>query len=367
MLKILITGGCGFIGSHIADRLLKEGHDVSIIDNLNSTKGIVPNYLDPKINFIKGDLRDLELLKNIINKFDIIFHEASSVGIAQSNYEVDGFIDNNCLGTARLLQAIIDSKQKPKLIVSASNTSYGEGIYSCDNCGTFHPNIRERDYVNETGFEIVCPKCGGPSKPLPTNEGTALDCNSVYAYTKKFQEENSLFLGKLYGFPVVVLRYFNVFGPRQSLSNPYTGVTAIFASRIKNNQEVIVYEDGLQTRDFVYIDDVVEANILSMKNASANNKIFNIGSGKPITIKKVAEELYTFFNKKPKIIINKKFRKGDIRHCIADSSMAKSILNWEPKVSFYEGLKNMFEWSKNQGSFSDIEMANTELKERGLV
>ncbi len=366
-MKALITGGAGFIGSHIVDKLIEKGHDVIILDNLISTNNKIPDYLNKKAEFIKDDIMNKELLKKIISGIDIIFHNAASVGIAQSNYEIDRFVENNCIGTAIILQSIIESKAKPKLIISASNTTYGEGLYICKNCGKFHPEIRTLEEIKKYGFEPICKKCKEPGKPIPTPENTELHCNSVYALTKKFQEESALFLGKLYGFPIVILKYFNVFGPRQSLSNPYTGVSAIFISRIKNNNIPIIYEDGLQTRDFIFIDDIVEANIIAMKDPNANFEIFNVGSGSPITIKQLTEEIYYIYGKEPKIEINYEFRKGDIRHCIADISKIKNKLRWEPKVSFRDGIKKLIEWSKTQGSDDKFEKANQELKERGLL
>ncbi|VVB80256.1 ADP-L-glycero-D-manno-heptose-6-epimerase [uncultured archaeon] len=365
-MKVLVTGGAGFIGSHIVDKLIELGHKVTIIDNLTSTSGKKPEYLNPKAKFILGDVKDLNLLQKVLPETEVIFHEAASVGIAQSNYEVDPFVDNNCVGTARLLQAIINLKIKPKLIISASNTTYGEGLYSCEKHGKFHPEIRTQEEINTYGFDPVCPICKGISKPVPTPEETELNCNSIYAYTKKFQEETCLFLGKLYEFPVVLLKYFNVFGPRQSLSNPYTGVSAIFMSRVKNGNNPLVYEDGNQTRDFVSIHDVVEANILAMKKLEANYKVFNVGSGIPTTINDLAREICTLYKKDLKIETTNKFRKGDIRHCISDTTRIKEI-GWSPKVGISEGLREIYEWAKNQEAVDHFDKANEELKEKGLI
>lgn len=366
-MKILITGGAGFIGSHIVDRLIEENYDVTILDNLIATNNQLPDYLNKKARFIHGDILNREFIRKELKNFDVVFHEASSVGIAQSNYEIEKFVENNCLGTARILQYIVESKAKPKLIISASNTTYGEGLYECKNCGKFHPEIRTTEQIKEYGFEPICQKCKEVGKPIPTSEDTSLYCNSIYALTKKFQEESAILLGKLYGFPVVLLKYFNVFGPRQSLSNPYTGVSAIFMSRVKNNNPPVIYEDGLQTRDFIFIDDVIEANIIAIKNPNANFEVFNVGSGKPITIKYLAEEIHNLYGKQPKIEINHEFRKGDIRHCIADITKIKEKLGWSPKTSFKDGLKKIIEWAKTQESKDEFDKANKELKEKGLL
>lgn len=366
-MKILVTGGAGFIGSHLVDKLISLDHDVTILDNLSSNNFKTPNYLNSKATFIQGDILDFSFLKNLIPKFEAIFHEASSVGIAQSNYEIYSFTKNNCLGTATLLQAIIDTKSKPKLILSASNTTYGEGLYKCDNHGIFHPEIRSKKQVEESGFEFLCPVCNNKMVPVPVSEETPLNCNSLYALSKKFQEESILLISKMYGFPTVILKYFNVFGPRQALSNPYTGVSAIFMNRIKKGNIPIIYEDGFQTRDFVFIEDVVEANILALNSHQSDYNVFNVGSGIPITIISLAEEISRLFNVKPHYEINNSFRSGDIRHCIADNSKIKKVLGWTPKTSFEQGLKKVYEWAKNQESEDLFDKASLELKEKGLV
>ena len=365
--KILVTGGAGFIGSYIVDKLVEKGHEVTILDNLSSTEGKIPDYLNKQAEFIQGDVRNEELLKKIIPGFQVIFHEAAAVGIVQSNYEITNFTDINTFGTAKLLHTIVNSKTKPKLIITASNTTYGEGLYSCDTCGTFHPQIRTSKQIEEHGFEPICPRCKKPGKPIPTPETTELNCNSVYALTKKTQEELAMFLGKLYNFPVVLLKCFNVFGPRQSLSNPYTGVSAIFMSRVKNGNPPSIYEDGLQTRDFIYVGDVVRANLLAMEKPEADFQIFNIGSESPVTIKALAEEICRLYGKPPEYEVNNKFRKGDIRHCIADISKIKKLLGWQPQISFKKGLEEIHKWAQTQESRDDFEKADKELKEKGLV
>ncbi len=366
-MKILVTGGAGFIGSHITDRLISEGHYVTILDNLSVTGGEKPDYLNRNARFVQGNMLDSGLVYKLVSSNDAIFHEAASVGIAQSNYEISNFVDNNCLGTAKLLQAIVDSKTKPKLIISASNTTYGEGVYECGAHGQFHPEIRTQEDIDEFGFEPVCPTCSTSGKPVPTPESTSLNCNSMYALTKKFQEESAMMMGKIYGFPVVLLKYFNVFGPRQSLSNPYTGVSAIFMSRVKSGSKPVIYEDGMQTRDFVSVHDVVEANMLALQNANADYEVFNIGSGNPTTIRTLAEEICKLYGKEPEYEINGKFRKGDIRHCIADSGKARAILGWNPRVSFTAGLREIYEWAQTQESRDDFEKADKELREKGLA
>lgn len=367
-MKVLITGGTGFIGSHLADLLIHEGHEVTLLDDLSGSGGKKPDYINPKAKLIVGDVRDPKRLNSIISESNIVFHFASMVGIAQSNYEIRDFVDDNCVGTANLLEAIINSKKKPKLIVAASNTSYGEGIYFCDNCKTrFHPDIRSAEEVAKNGFDPVCKSCKKPARPAVTSEETELKSNSIYALTKKFQEESALMVGKMYDFPVVALKFFNVFGPRQSLSNPYTGVSAIFTSRIKNNKPVVIYEDGLQTRDFVYVSDVANACNIAMKNEAANFNVINIGSGKPVTVADLAKILYRIFGKPENIEITGKYRKGDIRHCTADITKASKLLGWKPKFNFETGIRETIKWAETHEAVDLFDKASKELKDKKLI
>lgn len=367
--KVLVTGGAGFIGSHIVDLLIENNYNVTILDNLDpTTHKEKPKYLSQQSRFVLGDVRDSKLIEELIPRFDYILHEAASVGIVQSNYEIKKFVDNNILGTANILEALTKIKHNvKKLILAGSNTSYGEGIYKCKDCGPFHAELRTQKEIDRYGFEPICPTCQKNTKAIPTPEETELNCNSIYAYSKKNQEETALFIGKTYNIPVTILRYFNVYGPRQSLSNPYTGVAAIFATRLKNNNSPIIYEDGLQTRDFISVRDVAKANLICLKNKSSNYEIFNVGSSKPITIKWLAEFMKEYMKKEVKIKVTNKFRKGDIRHCFADISKIKNKLDFSPKVKFEEGIQEFLSWAEKEESEDKFEKANKELKEKGLI
>ncbi|RLF37405.1 MAG: nucleoside-diphosphate sugar epimerase [Thermoplasmata archaeon] len=373
--KILITGGAGFIGSHLSDLLIKKGHNVVLFDNLDPQvhpKGKKPDYLNPAADFVKGDVRDYDSLKRLIlqQNFDVIIHNAATVGIGQSNYEIKKFIETNALGTANILDILVNNRDKftlKKLIIPGSNTSYGEGLYKCNECDeTFHPNIRDENYINTHKWKIVCPRCKEDSSPIPTPETTELKCNSIYALSKRDQESYAMFIGKMYNIPVVVIRYFNVYGPRQSLNNPYTGVTAIFMSRLKNNNIPVVYEDGEQTRDFISVYDVAEANLAAIINSAADFQVFNVGSGRSVTIRELAELLAKLYDSDIKPNISYKFRKGDIRHCVADNSKIRQVLGWEPKIDLEDGLKKVIEWSKNVESEDRFDEAAEELKRKGL-
>jgi len=368
--KILVTGGAGFIGSFLVDKLIEQGHDLRILDNFEPqvhSKGI-PSYLNQKAELIKGDIRDTSDIKKAIVDIDVIFHEAAMVGVGQSMYQIEKYTDVNSFGTAKLLDVLANFEHNiRKLVVASSMSTYGEGSYKCDKCGESNPDLRTEKQMAQCKWELICPECGSILNPIPTKESKKQELNSIYALTKKDQEDMFLIFGKNYGIPSVALRYFNVFGPRQSLSNPYTGVAAIFMSRIKNNNQPVIYEDGLQTRDFISVKDIVQANILSMKDSSANYEVFNVGTGKQITIKSIGEILAKLYGKDIKPKITGQFRKGDIRHCIADISKIKSKLDFEPKISFEDGMKELIEWSKNEQSEDKFEKATLELKQKGLI
>ncbi len=368
--KVLVTGGAGFIGSFIADKLVEEGHEVRILDNLEEQvhKGKIPEYLNKKAEFVKGDIRDRETLKRVLEDVEVVFHHAAAVGVGQSMYEIEQYVDVNSRGTALLLDVLVNEKNDvKKLIVAASMSSYGEGLYKCEDCGEREIELRNEKDLKEKKWEPFCSECEKELKAVPTNEKKTQNCNSIYAITKKDQEDMVLQIGKTYGIPSIALRYFNVFGPRQSLSNPYTGVAAIFMSRIKNKNSPVIYEDGLQTRDFISVYDVAEANLKAMKTSSGNYESINIGSGRPLTIKNIAETIAEIYGSKVKPEIQNKFRKGDVRHCYADITKAKEMLEWQPKVSFKEGMKEIITWSKTVKAEDLFEKASKELKYKGLV
>lgn len=368
--KILVTGGVGFIGSFLADELINRGFHVRILDNLEEQVhgGQKPKYLNKKAEFIKGDVRNSKDLEKAIKEVDAIFHLASAVGVGQSNYQIKKYVDSNVGGTGNLWDLLINSKHQVKKIVTISSmTGYGEGNYLCRKCGVVRPPLREEKQLKKKDWNLYCPNCGRIVKPVATDE-KALDFpNSIYGFSKKAQQDMSLILGKLYNIPTAVLRGFNIYGPRQSLSNPYTGVTAIFISRFKNNQQAVVFEDGLQTRDFVSVHDVVSAFILALEKDQANYELFNIGSGKGTTILEIAQTLSKLLGKSGLIRVNQDFRKNDIRHCFADNSKAKKLLGWGPKISLEKGFKELIEWSEGEKAEDKFSKAQQELQQKGLI
>ncbi len=351
--QILITGGAGFVGSHLADGLLRAGHRVRVLDDLTPQvhQGAAPDYLSPQVELIVGDVRDPNRLREVLSGVDVIFHFAAAVGVGQSMYEISRYMSINTQGTAELLQAMLDTKHTPeKLIVASSMSIYGEGEYVCSKCGrAAFPPVRSVSQLKCGQWELHCSTCSGVLRPRPTGEAKPSELNSVYALSKRDQEELCLIYGRTYGIPVTALRFFNIYGTRQALSNPYTGVAAIFAARLINNQAPLVFEDGEQMRDFVSVHDIVRANMLAMERHESDGEVINIGCGKPITIRSVADILAAALGK-PQLapVITQKYRAGDIRHCYADISKARRLLGYEPKVTHEEGFRELAAWLRNQ-------------------
>lgn len=370
-MKILVTGGAGFIGSFLVDKLIKDGHNVVIYDNLEFQvhQGKKPAYLNKDAKFIKADVRDKEKLDTALKSIDVVFHEAAMVGVGQSMYEIIKYTSVNDLGSATLLDLVVNKHRDhiKKMVIAASMSEYGEGLYKCKKCGKVKPDLREETDLKNRIWEPNCSICHNPLSPIPTDEKTPLSCNSVYAINKRTQEDLFLTVGKAFSIPTVALRYFNVYGPRQSLSNPYTGVAAIFISRIKAGNQPFIFEDGLQSRDFVSVHDIVSANIKVMNDKRADYQIFNIGSGDKISVIDLAELIIKVFGSKLKAKITHQFRKGDIRHCFADISKIKNTLGWKPKNDLMDGMKELIDWSHKEKSADLFNQANKILKSKGVI
>ena len=361
------------MGSHVADGLLEAGHRVRLLDDLTPQVhpgGVRPEYLSPDVELVAGDVRDPNRLREVLQGVDVIYHFAATVGVGQSMYEIARYMSVNSQGTAELLQAMLDNKVNPeKLIVASSMSIYGEGQYECSECGqAAFPPVRSVTQLKAGEWELHCKSCGGVLRPVPTNETKPSEINSVYALSKRDQEELCLIYGRNYGVPVTALRFFNIYGTRQALSNPYTGVAAIFAARMLNNQNPLVFEDGEQMRDFVSVHDIVRANLLAMDAPASNDQVINIGGGVPITIRRVAEILAEALGK-PELtpVITQKYRAGDIRHCFADLTRARQLLGYEPRVTHEQGFRELAEWLAHQQAEDKAETMLQELSTYGLT
>ncbi|MCX7918370.1 MAG: NAD-dependent epimerase/dehydratase family protein [bacterium] len=372
--RILVTGGAGFIGSHLVDALVARGYTVRIFDNLDpqvhGSERKPPAYLNPAAELVVGDVRDRVALQKAVEGVSVIFHEAAAVGVGQSMYEIRRYVEVNSLGAANLLDILANERHTvEKLIVASSMSIYGEGKYSCRCCGLVYPKLRPEEQLARQEWEMRCPYCGEVTEAMATDEEKPLFPTSVYAVTKRDHEELCLSFGRAYQLPTVALRYFNVYGPRQALSNPYTGVAAIFSARILNNHPPVIYEDGLQTRDFIHVRDIVQANLLALEKEEANYQVFNVGSGRPQSILHIAEVLLEKLGKKEflKPEIAYKFRKGDIRHCYADISRIQKSLGFQPQVKFEDGMRELTEWVKHQQATDGFEQAKQQLEQRGLT
>ena len=353
-MKVLITGGAGFIGSHLADALVREGHRVIIFDNLtpevHGTRGRVPAYLSQETTFVRGDVRNRNSLGSVIQTVDVIFHLAALTGVGQSMLEIARYVETNVLGTANLLDVLINDRHRVrKLIVASSRAVYGEGQYVCHNCGIVFPEFRSRQQLEEQRWEVGCPHCGGTVIPTATGEDKPLKPGSVYAISKRDQEEMCLSVGNAAGIPTVVLRYFNVYGPRQSLSNPYTGIISIFASHILRGKPPEIYEDGLESRDFVHDSDAVRATLLAMESDHAEGEIINVGTGRRLSILEVANILINKMNSDLVPQFTGKFRAGDVRHCYADVTKARGVLGFKAEIEFEDGVEDFLRWAYAEG------------------
>ncbi len=369
MGKVLVTGGAGFIGSHTVNELLKKGYDVRVLDAfIEQVHGDSPRQLPEQVEVIKGDVRDREVVDKALEGVEYVFHLAAEVGVGQSMYEIYRYIDGNTRGVAVLLEALVERKEQiKKLVVASSMSIYGEGEYECPNCGTAYPSPRSDEQLTENKWEVYCANCSSELKAVATSEEKVLEPSSVYAVNKQDHEQYCLIVGKAYDIPTVALRYFNIYGPGQALSNPYTGAIAIFSSRLLNNQAPLIFEDGLQSRDFTNVADVAQANILAMEKDGANYQAVNIGTGVGTPIKNLIPILAEGLNVKIEPEIINKFRKGDIRHCVADISKARKLLGYEPKVSLSDGINELIDWLKEQEATDSVELATQELNAKGLV
>ncbi len=378
--SVLVTGGAGFVGSHLVDELIARGHRVRVLDRLepqvhgaDATKpGFRPEYLHTDAELITGDTGDPAAIAGALEGVEVVFHHAAAVGVGQSMYEIDRYVTRNTQATAVLLQAIVDRRRTDpieRLVVASSMSIYGEGEYELPDGGSFAPRPRPDSQLAERQWEMLGP-AGEAAVPIPTTEAKAIQPTSVYALSKRDQEEYCLLVGGAYEIPTTALRYFNIYGPRQALSNPYTGVAAIFGVCLLNEEPPTVYEDGLQTRDFVHVRDIVAANLLVLE-ADASvvaGQVFNVGTGQPTNLL----ELYETLQKALGVagvepVIPGRFRTGDIRHCYADISKIAAALGYAPQTDLESGLVDLAGWMGTQKAENLTARAAAELERKGLV
>ena len=369
-MRVLITGGAGFIGSHLADELVVRGHEVRILDNLTEQvhQGKKPAWLNPQAEFVEADVRDRDRLSVAIREMDVVVHLAAAVGVAQSQYQVGHYFRVNGGGTANLADVLVGDRHKvKKVLLAGSMTAYGEGCAVCAKCGPVRPDIRNPDDVVDGVWEPHCPLCRRVTASIPTSERAQLRADNVYAVTKQTQEKVIQHISRQIGIPHVIFRLFNVFGPRQSLSNPYTGVAAIFISRFKAGVAPVIFEDGLQTRDFIHVDDVVGAFCDAVETDRADNAVINLGSGLPVTVQSLAMRIGRMMGRGIPAEITHQLRHGDVRHCTADITRAIERLDFEPRCSFDDALEQLIEWSLAQSASDRFDISLNELQSHQML
>ncbi len=374
MKKILITGGAGFIGSRLCEKLFDKGYNITVLDNLSTQihgngESFLLKKIKDKCTFIKGDVRNKEDWKAAIKGQEIVVHLAAETGTGQSMYEVEKYNDVNIIGTANMLDLLANKNhQIEKMLIASSRAIYGEGKYLCSKHGVIYPLQRNESDMEKGEFNPKCDSCNSQLQLVATDESSKIHPLSIYGITKQQQEQMVMTTGESLGIASVAFRYQNVYGPGQSLSNPYTGILSIFSTRILNGNDLDIYEDGEESRDFVYIDDVVDATILGIEKKEANGQVFNVGSGVTTTVRQVAESLKKFYNSDINISISGKYRLGDIRHNYADLTKIKEALGFSPKYDFQKGISKFVNWVKTQEIMEDkYEESIKELRNKGLM
>jgi dTDP-L-rhamnose 4-epimerase len=371
-MRTLVTGGAGFIGSHLADRLLADGHEVRALDNLDPQVhpgGERPDYLDEAVELQVGDVRDHDAVRRALRGVDAVVHLAAAVGVGQSMYEIERYTSVNALGAAVVLEEVLEQRDAiRKLLVASSMSIYGEGQYRNPRTGEsgVAPGIRPESQLAGKQWDVLGDD-GGPLDPEPTAETKPLRPTSVYAVNKRDHEELFLSVGAAYGIPAVALRFFNVYGERQALSNPYTGVAAIFSARLLNDNRPLVFEDGAQTRDFIDVRDLVRGCALALTKDGADGVTVNLGTGTPTSIVEVAHTIARGLGKEIEPEVVEQYRAGDIRHCYADTRLAEQLLGFRSEISFEDGMRDLLAWLEGQQAVDAVDVAREALVARGLA
>ena len=370
---VLVTGGAGYIGSHLVDALVARDYRVTVLDNLEPQvhrSGTWPSYANPRATYVRGDVRDRSVLEPLVLAAGAVVHFGAAVSVGQSMYQIDRYVDVNTRGTALLLDILVNAKHRvQKVVVASSIGVYGEGAYRCATHGAVAPTIRPEAQLAARDWEQRCPVCHEHVVSIPTDESKPLYRDNIYSMTKYHQEEMVLLIGKTYGIPAVAPRFFNVYGPRQSLSNPYAGVAAIWLSRLLNGRQPVVFEDGGQLRDFVSIHDVVDCLLLMIEKSGADFLPVNVGSGDTVTILEIAALLRRLLGVDIEPQVTQTGRRFDIRHNTADITRARETLGFEPKVSLEQGFSELIEWARTTPDVAEdfFDRALDELSRKGLL
>jgi dTDP-L-rhamnose 4-epimerase len=370
-VKVLVTGGAGFIGSHLVDALLARGHTVRVLDSLDpqvhGAEPKRPDYLHRDAELQVGDVRDRGAVRRALDGVEAVFHEAAAVGVGQSMYEIERYVSVNTLGAAVLLEELVERrKQLRRVVVASSMSIYGEGAYRDADGAMVFPRIRSTQQLEARRWDFADDR-GRPLVPAPTPESKPLVPTSVYAVTKRDHEELFLSVGAAYDIPTVALRYFNVYGTRQALSNPYTGVIAIFSSRLLNGRAPVLFEDGRQSRDFTHVSDIVGANLCALERDAAIGGVYNVGTGRSTSVLQIAETLASEIGVAIEPEIVARFRAGDIRHCYGDVSAAARDLGFEARTPLEAGMRELLAWLRTQSADDRVDQARKELESRGLT
>jgi dTDP-L-rhamnose 4-epimerase len=369
-MRVLVTGGAGFIGSHLVDRLLESGHEVRVLDSLDAqVHDGPPEYLATEAELVVGDIRDREIVDRSLRDVDSLVHLAAAVGVGQSMYEIERYTSVNAVGAAVVLEAAIDVRDHlQKAVVASSMSIYGEGLYRCPVDGIeVAPQPRLEAQLARREWEITCPSCGSPVVPLPTPETKPIQPTSIYAINKRDHEEMFVAWGRAYGVPTTALRFFNVYGPRQALSNPYTGVAAIFASRLLNGRAPLIFEDGDQSRDFVHVTDIAAGVEAALDPRRADGEALNLGTGRGVSVREVASVLADGLGIELEPVLLGEARAGDIRHCFSSIDLARATLGYKPKVVFEDGMRELAGWLSGQSAVDRVDEATNALRARGLA
>jgi dTDP-L-rhamnose 4-epimerase len=368
-MKTLVTGGAGFIGSHLVAQLVELGDEVVVLDSLDSqVHDVGTPPLPDGTRFVAGDVGDPGSVDRALEEVDRVVHLAAAVGVGQSMYEIERYVRQNTLATATFLERLVRSERRPRrLVVASSMAIYGEGEYECARHGPVAPPPRTEERLHGREWEVPCPECGRDLRPIGTRETKPLVPTSIYAITKRDHEELCLVTGAAYGIPTVALRFFNVYGPGQALSNPYTGVAAIFASRLLNGRPPVIFEDGRQSRDFIHVSDIVAGILLALDSEDAVGCAINLGTGRPTTVDDVATTLAAGLGVDVQAERTGRYRAGDIRHCYADPSRAERLLGFRAAVSLEDGMRNLIAWLAGQEAEDRVDHATGELLAHGLA